>query len=111
MGAKITALVLTGLVNLVVGAVLLLFLLVAMNGYSESDATPGLLVYVVLALLTAGVMGVASLMLVGFLAKRKYSGLTGGLISITIFSILGTGLILLSSLVGVGVAEYVRVNY
>ncbi|MBX7053678.1 MAG: hypothetical protein K1X36_01900 [Pyrinomonadaceae bacterium] len=111
MAAKIAALLTTFVIDLAVGAVILLFLLVAMNGFSESDATWGLGVFVVLALLVSLSTSVGAFFLAGLLMKRNFSQVTSAFIAVPVFSIVGIGLEIVCALAGVGVAEYVRVNY
>ena len=50
MAAKIAALLITLVVLISVGVAMLVGMVLAMNGYSESDATWGFGVYIVLAL-------------------------------------------------------------
>jgi len=111
MAAKIATLLTTFVLNLAVGAVILLFLLVAMNGFSESDATWGLGVFVVLALLVSLSASVGAFFLTGTLIKRNFGQVASALIAVPIFSIVGIGLEIVCALAGVGVAEYVRVNH
>jgi K+-transporting ATPase A subunit len=111
MPAKIVAFILTSLINMAVGIVFLFGLIVAMNGYSEGDATPGLITYIVLALLITALMAGASVLLVNVLLKREMKTVLAAAIAVPIFSIVGTGLMLVASGIGVGVAEFVRVNY
>lgn len=111
MGTKIAAFVVTLMVNLIIGAVTLFMMLVAMNGYSESDAQWGLLAYIVLAAVTSLLMAVGAVLLAGKLLKRQFSPIAAILISVPLFSIAGIVLKIVCSLIGIGTAEYVRVNY
>ena len=108
MAAKIAAFAVTILVNIAVAIVILFMMLIAMNGYSESDATWGLIVYGLFALIVAVAMSLGASFLVGFLTKKHYSALVSSLIAIASFSILGIVAEIVCGLLGVGVAEVVR---
>lgn len=90
---------------------MLFMLLVAMNGFSESDATPGLLTYVGLTILASGAMAAAAFFLTGAFVRREFKSLTAALIAVPICSIVASGLIFVSTIIGVAVAEFVRVRY
>ena len=111
MTAKITAFLVTLFVNIAIGVVVFFFLLIAMNGYSESDATYGLVAYVVLGLFVSLLMAACAAVVVQLLMKRSWAGSSAAFISVPIFCALGAGLKLVCSIVAVAVAEYVRVNY
>ena len=111
MTAKIAALVFTLLIDIGIGVAVFVFLLVAMNGFSESDATWGLGVYIVLAIVISVTMGTLAFFGVGFLMKRHLSGAVAALIAVPVFSVIGGCLKLVCCFIGIGVADYVRVNY
>ena len=111
MPAKILAAVVTLLINIAIGVTIFFFMLLAMNGYSESDATYGLGAYIVLAVIVSLVMSMCTALLVHVLMKREFRGWVAALISVPLFSVLGGGLKIVCSIVGVAIAEYVRVNY
>lgn len=110
MAAKISAFLITFLLNVAVGVVILFFMLIAMNGFNESDAMWGLGAFVILALLTSIAISTGSLLFVGFLTKRQRTPLVSALIAIPVFSIVGIVIEIVCSLIGVGVAELMRVN-
>lgn len=111
MSAKIAAFLITLFVNVAIGVVVFFFLLIAMNGYSESDATYGFVAYIVCALFVSLLMALCAVRLVAILMNRKFSSSSAAFISIPIFCALGAGLKLVCAIIGVAVAEYVRVNY
>ena len=111
MPAKILTALVTLLINVAIGVVIFFFLLLAMNGYSESDATYGFGAYVVLALIVSLLMSTCGALLVHILMKRNFRGWTAALIAIPLFSLIGGGLKIVCSIAGVAIAEYVRVNY
>jgi len=111
MSYKIAAIICTFLAAAVADIVILFTMLMAMNGYSESDAMWGLGTFVVFAFLASVFAGIGSIILVSRLQTRQFSVAKGLLIAIPVSSIVGVGLIFASALIGVGVAEFVRVNY
>lgn len=111
MVSKIIAFACTFLVNVVIGVAILFFMLIAMNGYSESDAAWGLGVYTLLATIVALAMSIGAFFFVNYLTKKNSSNILALLISITVFSIIGFLLEIVCSLVGVGLAELVRVKF
>jgi hypothetical protein len=93
-----------------VGAVVLLAMLMAMNGYSESDSTYGIAVFVVLSfLLTLLLTYKAFTTTRRFVDQGKNVAFTGFLIVTAAFFV---ALIAKSifALIGIGVAEFARVN-
>ena len=97
--------------NIAAGVVILFMLLIAMNGYSESDSAWGDGAYILLALIVALVMGVGALFFVSFLIKRQLTPAVSLLIAIPVFSIVGIMIETVCSLIGVGVAEFVRLQF
>lgn len=108
---KIVAFILTFLINIVAGVVVFFLMLLAMNGYSESDASYGLGAYIVLAIIVTLLMSTGAAFVAHVLLKRKYTSLVSVLIAVPIFSVIGVGLKIVCSVIGVAIAEYVRVNY
>lgn len=110
MAPKLAAFFITLLINIAIGVVVFFFLLIAMNGYSESDANYGLGTYIILALLVSVVMSSLAALVVHVLLKRKFRGFIAALIAIPTFSVVGAGLKLLCCIIGLLIADYVRVN-
>lgn len=111
MSAKITAFLITMVASMAGGAVIFFFMLLAMNGFSESDAMWGLGTYVLLVLMVAILSSTGALFLVGFLTKKQFSPAICVFIAVSVFSLLSIGLEIVCSLIGVGVAELVRVKF
>jgi hypothetical protein len=101
MALKLTAFFVTLLINIVAGGVIFFFLLLAMNGYSESDATWGIGAYIVLAILVSIAMATGALLAVQQLVKRAFRGVISVLIAISVFSIAGAVLKFVCSIIGV----------
>ena len=87
---KITALLMTAILNGVIGAGLAFFLLIAMNGFSESQAMPGLILFIIWVVLTSIITGVLSFLTTKYLINKKFlSAIVSGLIAVVIFVIIG----------------------
>lgn len=88
---KIVALILTVLYQLVAAVIGLFLLLIVLNGYSERDAAPGLILYIVLNLATALGFGVASRFVINRLMQKTSMGSFGASSLVTVgFWIVGT---------------------
>jgi hypothetical protein len=111
MAPKIIAFLITLVLNIAIGIAVFFFLLLAMNGFSESDANYGFITYIVLAILVSLSMASLAAAAVHLLTKRGYKTLSSSLIGITTFTILGIGLKVVCSIIGVLVADFVRTNY
>ncbi|MFT3743195.1 MAG: hypothetical protein QM785_02770 [Pyrinomonadaceae bacterium] len=110
MGAKIAVFILTTAVCLAAAVVLFFGMILAMNGYSESDAIWGMIVYAALAVFTAIIAGGGAVYLYGLFAA-KYGAIRSALIAIPVSSLVGIVIETLCSVVGILVAEFVRVNF
>ena len=77
-------------VQLTMAAIGLFLLLVGLNGYSERQATPSLILYITLSLTSALALGAASPFVVKRLAKRTSFGTFGSsAIVVVAFSLIG----------------------
>jgi hypothetical protein len=111
MAPKIIAFLVTMLANIAAGVVVFFGVLVAMNGYSESDAMYGLIAYIVLAVSVTLLVSVLAVGLTHILLKREFRGWASALIAAAVFSVTGIVLKFFCSIIGVGIAEFVRVNF
>ena len=111
MAAKIAALIITLLINIAIGIVILFFMVVAMNGFTGSDAEKGLIAYIALAVVVTVLMGTGAYVATHLLLKRQINSALAVAIAVPIFVIVGAGLKFVCSIIGIAVAEYVRVNY
>ena len=87
-----------------------LFLIVALNGYSENDASYGLGAFAILAALLTIAMSVTAYIAASMLLKngfRKYSSLT---LSTLVFSIFGALIIAFCGILAMGIKHYVSLN-
>ncbi len=111
MAPKVLAFVITLILNIAIGVAVFFVLLLAMNGYSESDANYGFIAYIILALIVSLLMSSAAALVANILQKRKFSGVVSSLIAIVAFTGVGAVLKGVCALIGVGIAELVRVNF
>ena len=111
MAPKIIAFLVTLILNIAIGIAVFFFMLLAMNGFSESDANYGFGTYIVLAILVSLLMASLAATAVHLLTKRRFKAVSASLIAIASFTILGIGLKVVCSIIGVLVADFVRTNY
>lgn len=111
MGAKIAAFLLTMTACITAAVISLSVLIIAMNGYSESDAMWGLAAFVALAFLASIISAIGSIILSSKMLARQNSALKILLVAVPIFSVVGVGFVFVSALIGIGVAEFVRVKF
>ena len=111
MAAKIVAFLVTLILNIAIGVAMFFILLLAMNGYSESDANYGLITYIILGVIVSLLMGLSAAIVSNLLLKRDFSGVVSTLIAIVVFTGVGAVLKGICAVVGVGIAEVVRVNF
>ena len=110
MAGKVAAFLITLLINFAAGVAIFFFMLLAMNGYSESDATWGLGFYIVLALLVSASMSAAAFLAVQLMIKREINAAAAAVLAIPIFSVIGAGLKIVCGFLGVLISEYVRTH-
>ena len=82
--------IITAAINIGVACVLGFFLLIALNGFSGSQAEPGLILYVVWTLLASLVAAVLSVLLAKYLiGKKSFKPIGAIAISAPIFVVIG----------------------
>ena len=87
---KIATLLMTAILNGIIGAILFFFLLIAMNGFSERQATPVLILFIVWIFLTSVITGVLSFLTTKYLINKKsLSAIVSGLMAVVMFVIGG----------------------
>lgn len=80
----------TAIINIGIACVLFIFLLIVLNGFSESQADPGLILYVAWALLTALIAATLSVLTAKYLiGKKSFKPFSAIAISSPIFIIVG----------------------
>ncbi len=112
LAVKIAVFLVTGGIVGAISFFLFAFMLLAMNGYSESDAEYGLVLFVIWAVVVTVVAGVFAVLGAHLLEKRhQFHFATSALISCVIFIVIGS----VANCIGVGcgilVSEIVRTNF
>ena len=110
MAVKIAAVLVTLLLTLGVGFVVFIFMLIAMNGFSERDANWGIGAFALLVVLIAAAASSAAGVLARRFASRKMHSAIAIVLAIVISSVVGGGLVGASGFAGVVVADIVRRN-
>lgn len=106
---KLIPFFITGLLNVAVGAILFLFLLSALNGFSSKQAQPGLILFIgsvlLISLIAAILSGVAAKFLI---EKKAWHFLTVVLIVIPIFVTMGAVVSVITLAISIAVADALR---
>jgi hypothetical protein len=106
---KIAAFILSAALQLGAAAAGFLFLLLALNGYSESQATPSLIFYIAAGIVSAVALGFASAAIANRLVqKRSFSKPGATALTVVGFAIIGWFVLVLVSIGAVVLAEVVR---
>jgi hypothetical protein len=92
MAAKVITAVIVFLLNVAAGVVGFFFLMLALNGFHESEANYGMGAYIILSFVGSVAMTVAAFLTVSWLLKKEYQPIVAALIAIPIFVIVGAGL-------------------
>jgi len=111
MMPKLMAAILTALLNLAVGFIVFFLMLLAMNGFSESDANYGIVAYIILAVAATILMALLAAATVYLLMKRGWGAAGSVILGVVIFSGVGAGLKVVCSVIGVLVADFARVHF
>lgn len=111
MTVKILTVVATVILNIAAAVFILFVLLLALNGYSESDTMWGLTAFAFLAIAVTLLSSIVAILFVRFLSTRNYRGLSSALISTITAVTLGAVLQLCACLISVLITEMVRNNF
>lgn len=106
---KILVFIVIASIQVAAAAVGFFLLLIGMNGYSERQATPSLILYIVLSLTSALGLGAAGLFAVKRLVgKRSWGALAASAVTVIGSSALGVILLLASLVAAIALAEVLR---
>jgi hypothetical protein len=106
---RIIVFILTATIQLVAAVAGYFILLLSMNGYSGSDASPGLSLYIALSLGSALGLGLASAFVAKRLVERKgFGGLAASATAVIGFSLLGGLILIISFFAAIILAEVIR---
>jgi len=111
MALTVVTFLITLILNIAIGVAVFFFMLLAMNGFSESDANYGFVTYIFLAVLVTLMMSALAVVTSSQLSKRGFRAFNSALIGIGSFTVVGLVLKVLCSIIGVLVADFVRTNY
>ncbi len=106
---RILLLIAISSIQLTAAAVGFFLLLIGMNGYSERQATPSLILYLVLSLASALGLGVGGVLVVKRLVKRKTLGrVAAAAVSVVGSSVLGFVVLVAAMFMALALAEVLR---
>jgi hypothetical protein len=106
---RVIVFILTALIQLAAAAAGFLLLLLGMNGYSERQATPGLILYIALGVGSALGLGLASSFVVKRLIERRsFGALAASATAVLGSSALGGLVLVVSFFAAIVLAEVVR---
>jgi hypothetical protein len=106
---RIIVFIITAVIQLACAVAGLLILLLAMNGYSESQATPSLILFIVVGLGSAVGLGMGgAFMAKRLVEKRSLGGFAASTIVVVSSSVVGVLILIAASVAAVALAEVVR---
>jgi hypothetical protein len=106
---KATIFLITTLINVGIGAVLLFMLVISLNGFTEDQAAPGLILFIVWVLLFSHLAGILSFLSAQFLMEKKsFSAWLAALSAIAVFSIIGATVNFVGMIIAVSVTSAMR---
>lgn len=110
MAAKIITFLLIFGINIAIGAGLVFFLMLSLNGFSERDANYAFGIFIVGGFLVSVLTGLAGVFLVRFLTEKDWNAVFAGLLSVASFVVLGFILKVVIFFVGILVADHIRTS-
>jgi hypothetical protein len=106
---KMISFMLTVTLQLAAAVAGFLVLLLALNGFSESEATPSLIFYIVGGVLSAVALGFASSWIANRFVERKSFGKVGATaLTVIVLAIIGWVVLMLVSIIAVALAGIVH---
>lgn len=104
---KIVFYILTAIIQLVVAVSGFLILLLGLNGFSERDATPSLILYLVVSVVTVLGDGAVGLLIGNWLVRKKRLS-AGGFFGNALAVVLGVGILVVTVFVGFVLASVIH---
>ena len=108
---KIAAGIITFVLLMAAGVGLIFFLMLGLNGFSERDATPALVFYVVWLIFFAIVFGTISFFLTKFLIAKTFNAILAMILSIIAASAIGLVVDFGGLIVSTIIASEIRSSY
>ncbi|HTH51532.1 MAG TPA: hypothetical protein VL501_06345 [Pyrinomonadaceae bacterium] len=97
-------------VDIIAAVIIGVFLIVAMNGFSERDATWGLGAYALISLAASAMAAAAAVTLTKTYLARKFSNFGAVFLAFAMTGGTGVAVIVVASFVAVFIAEYARTH-
>lgn len=110
MAAKIITFLMIGGANLAIAVVLLFFLMLGLNGFSERDANYAFLFFIAGAFVVTVLSGILGIVLLNILTKRNFRSVSASIIAVSVFSILGAAMHIALWFGGLIIADLVRTS-
>lgn len=110
MAARIITFLLILLGNLVIGAAMLFFLVLGLNGFTEREANYAFGIFIGGAFLVSILTATAGVFPVEFLIKKDWHALLAVAVSVSGFIVLGFILKIVILLIGIFVADFIRTS-
>jgi len=105
---KVIVFILTALIQLAVATLGFFMLLLGLNGYNEKDASPSLIMYIVLALASAVGLGLASVYTTKRLSETSLGSFGAAAIAVVSFAVVGGAILIVGWFAALFLAEIVR---
>lgn len=106
---RIIVFIVTAVIQLACAAAGLLVLVLAMNGYSERQATPGLILYIAVGLGSALGLGIASAFMAKRLVeKRSLGGFAASTTAVVSAPVIGVLILIAASFAAIALVEVMR---
>ncbi len=106
---KVVIFLITALGNIGIGIMLFFFLLLSLNGYSEKQAKPGLILFIIWVLLFSAAAAACAVLSANFLTtKKSLNWLAASLVSILIFVVIGAILNFVGTIAAIFLTEALR---
>jgi uncharacterized protein YqgC (DUF456 family) len=105
---KVIIFFLNAAIQLVSAALAFFMLLIGLNGYHEQDATPSLIMYIVLALASAAGLGLASVYTTKRFSATRLGNYGAAALSVLGFAVVGWVILIIGWFAALLLAELVR---
>ncbi|MEK7724655.1 MAG: hypothetical protein AAB336_09930 [Acidobacteriota bacterium] len=109
MIANVVSLILTLVINCIVGFALFFGMILGMNGYSGKDAEWGIIAFIIIAGISGILTAVLSFVICSFAQNKwQWNAILAALISIVGFSVVNGVVNFIAIIVAIGIAEAMR---
>jgi hypothetical protein len=105
---KVIVFILTTAIQLIAAALAFFMLLLGLNGFSEKDAAPSLIMFIVLAFASAAGLGFASIYGMKWLSQTWLGGFAGAAASVVGFAFIGCVILIIGWFAALFLAEIMR---